>query len=75
MQKHISNGLQIARRENTEAAPKVVTVRILKPEYDNGVKSSVLIAGKIAKYGDLADVTEAEANDLIQRGRAELAVK
>ena len=70
MTKHISRGLEIARHNSDEAKPKSVTIRILKPKHDT---SSVVIAGKVAKHGDLADVTEYEAHDLIHRGRAELA--
>lgn len=71
--KHISRGLEIARHNSDEAKPKTVTVRILKREDSNGIPSSIVIAGKVANAGDLADMTEFEANDLIQRGRAELA--
>lgn len=71
MTKHISRGLEIARHNSDEAKPKAVTIRIMAPKDDNGIPSSVVIAGKVAKPGDLADVTEYEANDLIQRGRAE----
>lgn len=73
MTKHISRGLEIARHNSDEAKPKVITVRILEKKNDSGIPSSVVIAGKVAMFGDLADVTEYEAHDLIQRGRAELA--
>lgn len=69
----ISRGLEIARGSNNEAAPKSLTVRILESNNDNGIPSFVVIDGQFARPGDLAEMTEHEANDLIQRGRAELA--
>ncbi len=69
---HISHGLTIATRQNTDAAPKATTVRILPTDFSNGIKTAVVIGGKFARPGDLAEVTEHEANDLIARGRAEL---
>lgn len=73
MTKHISRGLEIARHNSDEAKPKTVTVRVLDQVDDKGIRSSIVIAGKVARPGDLAEMTEHEANDLIQRGRAELA--
>lgn len=69
----ISRGLEIARHSNDEAAPKAVTVRVLESINDTGIRSSIVIAGKVASPGDLAEMTEHEASDLIQRGRVELA--
>ncbi len=69
---HISLGLTIATRQNADAKPKAVTIRILPADFDNGIKTAVVIGGKFARPGDMAEVTELEAKDLIQRGRAEL---
>ncbi len=69
---HISHGLTIATRQNADAKPRAVTIRILPADLDSGIKTSVVIGGKFARPGDQAEVTEHEANDLIARGRAEL---
>lgn len=63
---------------NTFKLSKVVTVRILPPEYvaqrDDGtdIKTGILCAGVHCSTGDLIEMTEFEAADLISRGVAEL---
>lgn len=37
------------------------------------VSSAFLVGGQIAKTGEIVEVTEAEAKDLLQRGKATLA--
>ena len=66
-----STNLTIAERQNTEARPKPIIVRIVQKD----PKSSVLIGGVAAKHGQLAMVAEHEAADLVARGRAELVSK
>lgn len=73
--KHISTGLIVAERQNAEAKPKAITVKIKAEARENGIMASVMIGGRFAKDGDLAEVTEAEAADLLLRGRAELVSK
>ena len=70
--KHISAGLTLARQTEADNAEKSVTVRILDHQSDAGIRSTVVIAGKFTSPGDIADVTESEAADLVSRGRAEL---
>ena len=70
-----SFGLEIAKRQNDEARPKPTVVKILGTARDSGIRTGVLIAGRYANPGDLAELTEAEARDLIDRGRAELFSK
>lgn len=70
--KHISAGLMAARRQDSDSTTKAVTVRMVGYTSEAGVRSTVVIGGKFTRAGDLADVTEFEAADLVARGRAEI---
>ena len=63
---------------NGKASVKVQTVRILPPEYvakrDDGtdIAACIMCGGIFCSAGDLLDVTEFEAADLVSRGHAEI---
>ena len=57
---------------NTEE--KNVKIRILGPEQRwTDIKSGIVVRGEFVMPGGVCEVPESDANDLIQRGRAELA--
>lgn len=79
--KIISNSVIKAKSDESNNS-KVVTVRILEPEYHaidrsnreapREIKSTIFINGQFAPYGALVELLETEAADLVSRGRAEL---
>lgn len=81
--KIISNAVIKAKCDESNNS-KIVTVRILEPEYHaidysnpeapREIKSSIFINGQFAPYGALVDLLETEAADLLSRGRAELVI-
>ncbi len=72
MKKHISYVLATARSKTPDSLPKAITVRILARDSGNDTKFGILVGGQVAYAGDLAEVTESEAADLVLTGRAEL---
>ncbi len=72
MKKHISTCLAIARSKKADSAPKSFTVHILPRPSGNDAKVGIMVGGQVAYAGDLAEVTESEAADLVLTGRAEL---
>ena len=77
-QKIVSNSVRIAQ-ENKEKHIKTATIRIIETEptilSGQSIKSTILINGQFAKAGDLIEVLDEEATDLISRGCAELVSK
>lgn len=79
--KIISNAAIKAKSDESNNS-KILTVRILEPEYHaidysnpeapREIKSSILINGQFAPYGALVELLEKEAAELVSRGRAEL---
>lgn len=80
-QKIVSNSV-LKAQENKEKAVKTATVRIIDNapilpanQHHGDIKSTVMVNGVFAKAGDLIEVLEDEAADLISRGHAELVSK
>lgn len=77
--KAISPTIAAERNKADSKVFEVVTVRILpatylaKREDGTDIASGILIAGVTCTAGDLVQLTAHEANELINRGRAELA--
>lgn len=69
--KHVSHAVLTAQRA-ADTATKTATIRVVAPTHEHEARVTIVIAGKFARPGDLAEVTEWEARDLIARGRAEL---
>ncbi len=72
MKKHVSHVLALARGKKPDSAPKAFTVHILPIASGSDTKVGILVGGRVAYAGDLAEVTESEAADLVLTGRAEL---
>ncbi len=72
MKKHVSHVLAVARSKKPDSPPKAFTVHILPRSSGNDTKVGILVGGQVAYAGDLAEVTESEAADLVLTGRAEL---
>lgn len=72
MKKHVSHVLAAARDKKPDNAPKSFTVHILPIDTSTGSNVGILVGGRIAFPGDLAEVTESEAAELILTRRAEL---
>lgn len=76
--KIVSNSV-LKAQENKEKAVKTATVRIIDKEpiltanqHHGDIKSTVMVNGVFANAGDLIEVLDDEAADLISRGCAEL---
>lgn len=58
--------------ENKDKDVKTATVRIIDADPVLGdIKPTIMVNGHFAKVGDLVEILEHEATDLVLRGRAE----